>query len=206
LFVAAELIDAGDPPWWDALASLLLEPGRLPTTLTLSSGNGNLSGWPDAGGATGTDAGDNICRAHAQRAHLAAADSFKAWLAAPGSSATARLQFDGPLFRTDDVRVAASLADFTDGEIEAPLQLDESAEPVAQSPTWTGALADGQPSAMTCSGWTDGSNSYSAQLGPTDSVAVGWVVNQFGYAQGCGTQLPLLCIGDNDSIMLDGFE
>ena len=41
LFVAAELIDAGGPPWWEELAALLLEPARLPTTLTLSSGNGN---------------------------------------------------------------------------------------------------------------------------------------------------------------------
>ena len=31
-------VDAGDPPWWDELASLLLEPARLPSTLTLSSG------------------------------------------------------------------------------------------------------------------------------------------------------------------------
>ena len=41
LFVAAELIDAGGPLWWDELAALLLEPARLPATLTLSSGNGN---------------------------------------------------------------------------------------------------------------------------------------------------------------------
>jgi peptidoglycan/xylan/chitin deacetylase (PgdA/CDA1 family) len=41
LFVAADLIDAGGPPWWDELAALLLEPARLPTTLALSSGNGN---------------------------------------------------------------------------------------------------------------------------------------------------------------------
>ena len=41
LFVAAELIDAGGPPWWDELAAVLLEPARLPKTLTLSSGNGN---------------------------------------------------------------------------------------------------------------------------------------------------------------------
>ena len=40
LFVAAELIDAGGPPWWDELASLLLEPSRLPAVLTLSGGNG----------------------------------------------------------------------------------------------------------------------------------------------------------------------
>jgi peptidoglycan/xylan/chitin deacetylase (PgdA/CDA1 family) len=38
LFVAASLVDAGRPPWWDELASLLLEPARLPPTLTLSSG------------------------------------------------------------------------------------------------------------------------------------------------------------------------
>jgi peptidoglycan/xylan/chitin deacetylase (PgdA/CDA1 family) len=43
LFVATGLVDAGRPPWWDELASLLLEPERLPRTLTLSSGNGE--GW-----------------------------------------------------------------------------------------------------------------------------------------------------------------
>jgi peptidoglycan/xylan/chitin deacetylase (PgdA/CDA1 family) len=41
LFVAAGLIDAGGPPWWDELASLLLEPEWLPPALTLSSGNGH---------------------------------------------------------------------------------------------------------------------------------------------------------------------
>jgi len=38
LFVATDLVDAGGPPWWDQLAALLLEPGQLPPTLTLSSG------------------------------------------------------------------------------------------------------------------------------------------------------------------------
>jgi peptidoglycan/xylan/chitin deacetylase (PgdA/CDA1 family) len=38
LFVATDLVDAGGPPWWDQLGSLLLEPARLPPTLTLSSG------------------------------------------------------------------------------------------------------------------------------------------------------------------------
>jgi peptidoglycan/xylan/chitin deacetylase (PgdA/CDA1 family) len=44
LFVAAKLIDSGGPLWWDELASLLLEPARLPTTLTLSSSDGDQ--WP----------------------------------------------------------------------------------------------------------------------------------------------------------------
>lgn len=38
LFVATDLVDAGAPPWWDQLASLLLEPARLPQMLTLSRG------------------------------------------------------------------------------------------------------------------------------------------------------------------------
>jgi peptidoglycan/xylan/chitin deacetylase (PgdA/CDA1 family) len=41
LFVAPGLIDAGGTPWWDELASLLLQPERLPPTLTLSTGNGD---------------------------------------------------------------------------------------------------------------------------------------------------------------------
>jgi peptidoglycan/xylan/chitin deacetylase (PgdA/CDA1 family) len=49
LFVAAELIDAGGPPWWDELASLLLEPARLPAALTLSSGNGFQWSIPSVG-------------------------------------------------------------------------------------------------------------------------------------------------------------
>jgi peptidoglycan/xylan/chitin deacetylase (PgdA/CDA1 family) len=38
LFVATGLVDAEGPPWWDQLASLLLETARLPSTLALSSG------------------------------------------------------------------------------------------------------------------------------------------------------------------------
>jgi peptidoglycan/xylan/chitin deacetylase (PgdA/CDA1 family) len=49
LFVAAALIDAGGPPWWDELASLLLEPARLPAALTLSSGNGFQWSIPSVG-------------------------------------------------------------------------------------------------------------------------------------------------------------
>jgi peptidoglycan/xylan/chitin deacetylase (PgdA/CDA1 family) len=37
LFVATEPVDSSGSLWWDELASLLLEPAELPTTLTLSS-------------------------------------------------------------------------------------------------------------------------------------------------------------------------
>jgi peptidoglycan/xylan/chitin deacetylase (PgdA/CDA1 family) len=49
LFVASDLIDAGGALWWDELASMLLEPARLPSTLTLSSGNGNQWTIPPVG-------------------------------------------------------------------------------------------------------------------------------------------------------------
>jgi peptidoglycan/xylan/chitin deacetylase (PgdA/CDA1 family) len=50
LFVASGLVDAGCPPWWDELALLLLEPERLPPTLTLSTGNGDSWRIPPLGG------------------------------------------------------------------------------------------------------------------------------------------------------------
>jgi peptidoglycan/xylan/chitin deacetylase (PgdA/CDA1 family) len=43
LFVAPELVERGGPPWWDELATLLLEPSQVPATLTLSSVHGD--GW-----------------------------------------------------------------------------------------------------------------------------------------------------------------
>ena len=42
LFVTTDVIDSGALPWWDELASLLLEPAELPPKLTLSSGG---DGW-----------------------------------------------------------------------------------------------------------------------------------------------------------------
>jgi peptidoglycan/xylan/chitin deacetylase (PgdA/CDA1 family) len=50
LFVAADLVDTGGPPWWDELAALLLEPARLPPTLSLSIGGGRWRVPPLAAG------------------------------------------------------------------------------------------------------------------------------------------------------------
>jgi peptidoglycan/xylan/chitin deacetylase (PgdA/CDA1 family) len=44
LFVATDLVDSGGPLWWDELASLLLEPAKLPRMLTLASCGGHQ--WP----------------------------------------------------------------------------------------------------------------------------------------------------------------
>jgi peptidoglycan/xylan/chitin deacetylase (PgdA/CDA1 family) len=49
LFVATDLIDSGGALWWDELASMLLEPARLPSTLTLSDGDGDQWRIPPVG-------------------------------------------------------------------------------------------------------------------------------------------------------------
>lgn len=68
LFVAADLLDAGGPPWWDELASLLLEPARLPPRLTLSNGGGRWEIPPLAAGERGS-----------------AANAARPWEAEPGT-------------------------------------------------------------------------------------------------------------------------
>ena len=56
LFVTTDLIDSGVLPWWDELASLLLEPAELPPRLTLSSGGGRWEIPPLAAGERGSAA------------------------------------------------------------------------------------------------------------------------------------------------------
>ncbi|MGV6857365.1 MAG: hypothetical protein ACWA5X_00170 [bacterium] len=46
--------------------------------ITSVSGNGDLSSWPEAAGATGIEAGDNVCQARADQAGLSG--TYRAWL------------------------------------------------------------------------------------------------------------------------------
>jgi peptidoglycan/xylan/chitin deacetylase (PgdA/CDA1 family) len=68
LFVTTEVIDSGALPWWDELASLLLEPAELPARLTLSSGGGRWEIPPLAAGERGS-----------------AANASRPWEAEPGT-------------------------------------------------------------------------------------------------------------------------
>ena len=174
--------------------------------VTSSNGVGDLSSWPDANGASGAEAGDNICRAHAARGGLPLAETFKAWLATSASYAQARFQFDGPWYRTDDVRVAGALQDLVSGKPEAPMQMDEMGRPVLPLPVWTGTQGNSSLFGQTCSDWTDGTNSSFGFFGDTSLAFSPWNSSYFGDAIGCAYSMALYCFGDNDSIYLDGFE
>ena len=113
LFVATGLVDAGDPPWWDQLASLLLEPARLPPMLTLSSGGHR---WripplpaderrlsPNAPQPWNAEPGTRLCafyevwlalRALDAQAREAALDEIAEWAGTPHSSGRVLLTWE----------------------------------------------------------------------------------------------------------------
>jgi hypothetical protein len=90
--------------------------------VTSSTGSGDLSTWPDAGGATSLAAGDAICRAHASRAQLPLADTYKAWLSTTSVDAVARFANDGPFYRVDGVLAIASVDRLAASHLDAPVQ------------------------------------------------------------------------------------
>jgi len=59
--------------------------------VTYVSGSGNLDSWPDAGGQTGTAAGDAICQARAAAGGLANPSQFRAWLSDQNDDAYCRI-------------------------------------------------------------------------------------------------------------------
>jgi len=177
---------------------------------TSSTGNGNLSTWPDAGGAHGLDAGDNICREHAARANLPLANTFKAWLSTSQTGAGERLQFDGPFVRTDGVPVAESVAELTGGFLQAPIQFNELGTfgPSFFEDVWTGTNSDGAATSYNCGDWTSGRSTIPGHFGQTYLSDGGWTL--FVYEDlplSCDyANAHLYCLGDNDSIFVDGFE
>lgn len=179
---------------------------------TSQGGNGNLSSWPDAAGTSGLAAGDAICRAHASRAHLARADTFKAWLSTATIDAIDRFVFDGPIERPDAVRVADSLAGLASGFLQAPIQIDEhgATGPFFFEDVWTGTGSDGRFRGYDCAAWTSSSTNEPGHFGQTYLANSGWTAFVYeDLPMSCDAQLTpmhLYCIGDNDSLFVAGFE
>jgi len=94
--------------------------------LTSVSGNGNLGGWADAGGNTGLQAGDAICRARAQAEGIENASNFIAWLSNSATDVKDRITSNGPWVRLDGAKVADNKADLIDGSLFTPINLTET--------------------------------------------------------------------------------
>jgi hypothetical protein len=174
---------------------------------TSSAGAGDLSSWPDAGGAVSLDAADNICRAHAARAGLALPDSFKAWLSTSSVDAIDRFVNDGVWYRVDGVRLTGSIAGLFNGLLESPPQLDENGHVAfATDSVWTGTNPDGRSGGSTCADWTAGTDQSFGGIGQGLATTGLWTEIVF-FHPGCSDPFPhLYCFGDNDSLFMASFE
>lgn len=179
--------------------------GRM-AFVTSSTGTGDLSSWPDSGGATSVAAGDAICRAHARRAHLPLPDTYKAWLSSSAGNAISAFTYDGPWYRTDGAQIAASIADLTKGTIEVPLQLDESANPMDFQLVFTGTSRFGTLGRASCSDWQNGTNSDVGTDGWLIAADSRWTSLDGSDEAACGQPANLYCFADNDALFVDGFD
>ena len=127
--------------------------------LSSAAGKGNLSAWPQAGGAAGLAAGDAICQSLAAAADLPSPESFIAWLStsSPGVSAGDRLEIVGPWKRIDAYTIANNVADLLDSTLDTSLHqfengayLQEDCWSTLKCNVWTGTTGEGVTSPLTC--------------------------------------------------------
>jgi hypothetical protein len=173
-----------------------------------AAGNGDLSTWAGAGGATGLAAGDAVCRSEALANGLAFADRFRAWLSDAGIDARDRFTFDGPWARLDGVRVADNLADLTDGSLQTSINLQADGTYQLGFAPWTGTLASGQVGESHCQGWTSSAPSQAGIRGRINAVQEHWTRHLFAGPAGtsCSVISRLYCLSDSDELFADNNE
>jgi len=174
--------------------------------LTSVMGHGDLSSWPDAGGATGIAAGDAICRARAAAASLDDPSSFKAWLSDSSTDAKDRFLNDGRWVRLDGVKIADNLADLTDGQLFTSINVMETGVYTnGFDNVWTATGQDGTLIGGACNNWTDGSDSAQGRVGYSIDTAHGWTA---WLDRDCDWPGRLYCFSDvvSNWIFGDNFE
>ena len=130
---------------------------------------------------------DVLCQIRAQNAGLAG--SYRAWLSGSAGPSSQKVA-DARYVRTDGRTVANSRADFLDGSIANPINLDAVGN-AHSGDVWTGTLADGSASDRTCSQWTIGDTTERGVCGSTAFVDGRWTDN---LVPSCSTRLRLFCL------------
>jgi len=177
--------------------------GRL-AFVTSAMGNGDLGSWPGAGGQTGLAAGDAVCRSLASAAGLPNPTSFKAWLSTAASDARDRFLSDGPWMRLDRARLAAGIADLTDGDLATALNLTETGVYLGGYGVWTGTGSDGTAWPDRCGDWTSDATGVDGLLAIAYAADAGWTDY---YSSACDfSSSRLYCLQDLPLLFGDGFE
>ncbi|MCD4749624.1 MAG: hypothetical protein K8R59_09635 [Thermoanaerobaculales bacterium] len=193
-------IGAGDP------LTLENHGGEL-AFVTSVNGTGDLSSWTDAGGQSGIDAGDAICRSRAAAGGLPAASSFVAWLSDSSTDAIDRLT-DGPFVRIDGFKIADAKADMFVGtpRLENGINVNEFGnyyvEPYSYSYVWTGTAPTGLVAVGNhCDGWVN--DIADGVVGSSAATRLTWTQNGVG---NCTQIRPIYCFSTAGLIMWDNFE
>ncbi len=213
---AAVLLLAVDP-------ALAVKRRAFVTSIT---GTGNLGSWPEAGGATGLGAGDNICRNRAAAAGLPNANTYRAWLSTDTTDAACHVrgltglkggcvggppQAAGPWFLANGVSNFTASLDELIGppwKIYRPVLMDEFADvlptTLGQREYWTGTGQSGEHSSLgwNCNGWTNGTSGSEALIGDGLSSSKFWTAA--GNLSFCSTPRRLLCLepGPSEDVTL----
>jgi hypothetical protein len=171
--------------------------------VTSVHGNGDLGSWADAGGDIGIDAADTICRARAAAAGLDHPSSFQAWISDSSTDAIDRFQDLGPRVRPDGVRIADSIADLTDGKLDAALNVNEFGTYVGNQTAWTSTTASGVLAPDACVDWTSSSDTNTGGAGSVWNSISSWTLV---FVFDCNRSSRLYCIADPEPLFVDGFE
>lgn len=145
------------------------------------------------GSLSGAAGADVVCNNEAQKNPTLASRTFKAWISEAASSAESRLSHAAMSYRRlDGVLVASDWNDLVDGNLAAPINVDQFGS-VLIADVWTGTNTAGQPTAVTCNNWRafpDGGFS-TGTAGRTERTDGGWTM---GKTYPCGTSARLYCI------------
>lgn len=141
------------------------------------------------GGIAGADA---KCQTAADSAGLGG--TFRAWISTPTSSPVVNFVHSSePYVRIDGVVIASSWSDLVDGDLAAPLEVDELGNVHNNGEcgnVWTNTLRDGTPyDEDACTGWT--SLQDGTRLGRSDVTNYSWTE---GCVQDCLKQHHLFCV------------
>jgi hypothetical protein len=155
----------------------------------------------DLGGLAGADA---ICQQRAEAAGLPGTD-WTAWLSDDTTNARNRIP-RGEYRRVDGTLVASNRADLFDGELAAPINLNEYGQTQA-SFAWTATNLDGTGTGNTCNNWTDASSEQGGcpdpgdpkcgSVGSTSATNAEWTKLNAAPFQ-CSAQYNLYCFGGSE--------
>ncbi len=178
--------------------------GRL-AFVTSVFGTGNLQWWLGTSGV-GLERVDSTCKRLATEAFLPQPDTFRAWISGESTNAVDRFVNDGPWVRLDGILVAASLADLTDGTLNAPLNVNEFGVYRGNALVWTGTEFLGLGTPDDCDDWTSTAG-WSATVGLMNRPDETWT-NRITLADCDSGGAFIYCLADNPDLLLffDGFE